>query len=617
MNNGKPIVLATFEDIQFELKDRIVKADDTWAKSLYKKSVNSERVNNIKAQLDMDCGRFDDVPEDANTKSELYAPLFKLLNSIIGASGNSKSRNGTRQAVSTKGKQLHKCVVESQVSPDIVIKATGSSFELPRAYRVPNVDAHVGYTNITTAIELRLDSTTNDVERTATKEVQRMCISAKEIFFQQPNRLFLYTLAVTEERVRLIQFDRAGALYSPLFNYHDDPDTFIRIVVGLSSMDEAELGLDTSVQFQVIGDMKALGTIRVLDPKTNEFTNYKMRSVDPFLRREELFGRGTRMWDVEDADGTRLYVKDAWIDPNLTPEYIILLKAKGVKGVQQIVDYEDRLGHPYGEIRYFRPRCDPDYFPFVNKCFQRLVTVRYGVGITTRNKTEAEVLSALYEAIKAHERLLDRGILHCDISLGNILFGGPSAPDGLAGILIDLDLAIKAEYDKHPIDGRTTGTRHSHSNLQLKGRGRPCKPAHDYLDDLESFFWVLIHLIYDQVNHDLTWAHHLINTRGHGDQEESAEAKRAFLAGDLEPSIIPEGWSKRCKTLVVAFHDFIDNIVSEKEEIVGEMERAWDFSAMQALHSQKRAHYQEVLEIFEAALPAHRAPLARASRHNA
>ncbi|KAF6765539.1 hypothetical protein DFP72DRAFT_1058122 [Ephemerocybe angulata] len=569
MNNGKPTVLATFEDIQFELKDRIVKADDTWAKTLYKKSVSSKLVNDIKAQLNMDCGRFDGVPEDANTRSELYAPLVKLLNSIIGVSGNSKTRNGTRQAVSAKGKQLHKRVVESEVSPDIVFKATGSSFELPRANRVPNVDAHVGYTNITTAIELRLDSTTNDVERTATKEVQRMCISAKEIFFQQPNRLFLYTLVVTEERVRLIQFDRAGVLYSPLFNYHDDPDTFIRIVVGLSSMDDAELGLDTSVQFQVI-DMKALGTIRVLDPKTNEFTNYKMRSVDPFLRREELFGRGTRMWDVEDADGTRLYVKDAWIDPNLTPEYIILLKAKGVKGVQQIVDYEDRLGRPYGEIRYFRPRCDPDYFPFVNKCFQRLVTVRYGVGITTRNKTEAEVLGALYDAIKAHERLLDSGILHCDISLGNILFGGPNAPDGLAGILIDLDLAIKTQHDKYPIDGRTT-----------------------------------------------SWAHRLINTIGHGDQEESAEAKRAFLASDLKLSIIPEGWSKRCKTLVVAFHDFIDNIVSEKEEIVGEMERAWEFSAMQVLHSQKRAHYQEVLDIFEAALPAHRAPLAHASRHNA
>ncbi|KAF6755192.1 hypothetical protein DFP72DRAFT_811968, partial [Ephemerocybe angulata] len=426
----------------------------------------------------------------------------------------------------------------------------------------------------------------------------------REIFAQQPNRLFIRVLVITESRVRLIQYDRAGAVYSPLINYHKDPDTLIRLVVGLSSICEAELGLDDTVRWSSPQGKKTHGAIMMFDEKTEKYTKYKMRNLNPFFKSDALFGRGTRMWDVAGADGQKLLVKDAWIGTvGTTAEHVSLKKAVDVLGVQQLVDHEDRTGTEFGEIDYLRPSPEKgDVYAFENRIFQRIITIRYGAPIDSF-KSEGEVLAALRDAIAAHEQLVNAGILHCDISRGNILLGESNAPEGLRGILIDLDMAMEIMYDKKPIDSRT-GTRYSQSQLLLRGQGLPFRPAHDHLDDLESFFWVLMHIIFDHVQHSQKWAKEFIALCNSTDELDSGRAKRAFLDGNLLDSQIPDCWTQECKDMLIAFHGLMGSIAIQKERIIGTMTEEWDPTHMHALHAQKTGHYEEILEMIDEALGA-------------
>ena len=80
----------------------------------------------------------------------------------------------------------------------------------------------------------------------------------------------------------------------------------------------------------------------------------------------------------------------------------------------------------------------------------------------------------------AHQSLLKAGILHRDISIGNIMLN--ETEDG--GFLIDLDLAIKIEDQKPSSAPSRTGTKVFMAIGALLGH------QHNFMHDLESFFWV-------------------------------------------------------------------------------------------------------------------------------
>ena len=77
--------------------------------------------------------------------------------------------------------------------------------------------------------------------------------------------------------------------------------------------------------------------------------------------------------------------------------------------------------------------------------------------------------------------MLNKGILHRDISTGNILL----TEDEGSGFLIDLDLAVKLSDDKASGAPSKTGTKIFMAIGVLYGE------RHTFMHDLESFFWVL------------------------------------------------------------------------------------------------------------------------------
>lgn len=80
-----------------------------------------------------------------------------------------------------------------------------------------------------------------------------------------------------------------------------------------------------------------------------------------------------------------------------------------------------------------------------------------------------------------HESLLSAGILHRDVSIGNILLTEKEDD----GFLIDLDLAIKTS------DGQASGAPSKTGTKVFMAIGALYGEPHSFMHDLESFFWVI------------------------------------------------------------------------------------------------------------------------------
>ncbi|RPB19916.1 hypothetical protein L211DRAFT_752610, partial [Terfezia boudieri ATCC MYA-4762] len=108
------------------------------------------------------------------------------------------------------------------------------------------------------------------------------------------------------------------------------------------------------------------------------------------------------------------------------------------------------------------------------------------------------LLLSILSALLAHRALyFDRGILHRDISINNIL-QTPKVPDGISntnGLLIDLDYALDVGI---PGESETTvlrsGAPHRTGTLPFMAIPILHNPglAHRYHYDLQSFFFVLV-----------------------------------------------------------------------------------------------------------------------------
>lgn len=115
-----------------------------------------------------------------------------------------------------------------------------------------------------------------------------------------------------------------------------------------------------------------------------------------------------------------------------------------------------------------------------NRVHRRLIVQDVGKSIYEANSPRG-ILTGLLGGIKGHESLLDANILHRDISIGNVMLN--MVEDD--GFLIDLDLAIKLDRENASGAPSKTGTKVFMAIGALYG------DDHNFMHDLESFFWVL------------------------------------------------------------------------------------------------------------------------------
>ncbi|RXW15296.1 hypothetical protein EST38_g10560 [Candolleomyces aberdarensis] len=546
-----------------------------------------------------------EMPREEGTKEEnLYVPMETIANEIIPYFHGSSNR----KALVSSGKPLyHKenPATNHSSSPDLVIQANGPSFEFP--HRTPMLAPGLGYSNSASCLEMKLDK---DLGNTLASHVPQVGIYSRQMFIQQPNRRFVRILVISENRAGLVHFDRSGAQYTDLININERPGDFIRLILGVSCPDEHLLGLDTTIQWVIGPDgRKKSGTLTTEDADGNEIT-YDLVEPYPVFNRHSIRGRGTICWTVRDAAGNEFLVKDSWRSERRESETTFLEKAKGLQGVAQMASFEEDRE----ETAEFRgpitngQRAEDN---FHNRRSMRVVLHCYGPPIIHFTSMK-HAISALRDAIAGHRNLIhqDRRILHRDISISNILLGNPGAQKGLRGFLIDLDMAIFWNRDPSEIiaDCRT-GTRLFQSIMVLRSFEKKFQTTHDYLDDMESYFYVLCYLMFcfsGAGDHVKAIIADEIKSWDDDNPKFAAANKTSFMNRPLRAQdCVAPYWHKACVSLLKDLKLFVANIVREKTEIFeGELTEEEQEDRIEELHGKDNDHYEKVLSLFDKAIEA-------------
>ncbi|KAF6760873.1 hypothetical protein DFP72DRAFT_843148 [Ephemerocybe angulata] len=311
----------------------IVTVDGSCLKDFYKATASDRRIKNFltaSALYDYGTNTWTGISREVRDEKTLRASLVKVIKTIVAGLGNVK---GSREVVDTHHTAFPHCEDTSQTSkPSISIRATGPSFSEPwvpqGAKRVPNA---TGFSNVATVFEVKrdVDATEAAVDQLAVYNRWAVFVFKlsnlevdllfRQIFFHQLNRLFCRSLLLTETQVRLLHCDRSGAYKTTAVNIHDNPCTFVRLVLGLSSPHETVLGLDSTVQWTIKDGMKVAGTITTVNDSGKRI-KYQLRMDEPHAVRRTVRSRGTVCWNA----------MDAWRLDEQVPEYTFLERAKGV-----------------------------------------------------------------------------------------------------------------------------------------------------------------------------------------------------------------------------------------------------------------------------------------------
>ncbi|RXW12603.1 hypothetical protein EST38_g13250 [Candolleomyces aberdarensis] len=531
---------------------------------------------------------------------DFYTPFCNIFSSILRHFWRNESAQGTRRVVDTHNTPLRHSKAENPSltsRPSLVIKAEGPSFQLPDT-EPGQKPAQVGFSNVAACIELRAEGDNFPVS----EQLVRVAIYARQLFIHQPNRRFVRILVLTGAYLRLFHFDRSGAQYTPPLDINADPHTFVRLVLGLSSPNEADIGLDTSIQWRIENGRKVSGMLTTRGADENEIV-YPLLHVDALFSRTDLSGRCTTCWSVSNPiNGEELLVKDSWRSCERTPEFVYLEEALGISGVAQMVSYEpDRCQAK--DLRGFGNNVPAG---FENRINTRVVMKCYGPTITKFSSAQ-HLLCILRDAISAHRKLLRKGILHGDVSIQNILTGSPKAEPGHRGVLIDLDIASR--YIAGSVNALTdwrVGTS-LYQSIMVVLSGEFADPlVHDHLDELESFFYVFSRIIHAYDCHGVfhSMASDLKGWEKYSDDQMlHAACKRVFIVEPTVPREVSARWPEACLRVFHDFRDFIKCIVVKKLTIAYEKpeDRA---EALESLWSSAEDHYNHVLGLFDEGIAA-------------
>ncbi|KAI1086862.1 hypothetical protein F5B19DRAFT_487152 [Rostrohypoxylon terebratum] len=361
----------------------------------------------------------------------------------------------------------------------------------------------------------------------------------RKVFAVQDTRRFVLAFTLCGSFMRVWEFDRLGGIASTQFNINKDGLQFVSTILGFLWLEEKGLGFDPTFNLNQFGGESYIEIIRDGAPE-------RTVTDEVMVRMPCIVGRATTCWKAhpEGFPSTTLVIKDSWQYPERHEEGELLREVteKGVcnvaryyhhetihvdscvddvqngirKGLDitrasnyQAHDLDTRTqisqGSMAGQKRSSsqigarlpsskRPRLDSpvkvdpvhrNRSATENRIHRRVIVRDYGQNIYKASSPVA-LLAALEACIQGHESLLRKAsILHRDISINNLMINEDNSNPSWTGFLIDLDLAIKEQREGASGAKTKTGTRAFMAIGTLLGH------QHNFMHDLESFFWVL------------------------------------------------------------------------------------------------------------------------------
>ncbi|KAH9942890.1 hypothetical protein B0H21DRAFT_810613 [Amylocystis lapponica] len=277
----------------------------------------------------------------------------------------------------------------------------------------------------------------------------------------RPFQLFSIGLLIFGSQFCVGIFDRDGVTFSPTLDMWADVRMFIRVVRRLMcDMSPIELGQDPTVRVlscaeagEVRRRAEATGArlTRAVDYPTFAVTMGKgvrcwYTLGAPIWTSLSLLGRGTEVWRVCDsADTNRLLVlKSAWRSSDRLAEATLY---EGISGKHPgVADYDvgADVVFPGADDRVISVKnlrdssCDDARNTPI---LHRLLTRTYGRPMWEYD-SELELLKGFRAALEGHRFLTEQGILHRDISAGNVLLSAAAQPEnGHEGFITDIEFA--------------------------------------------------------------------------------------------------------------------------------------------------------------------------------
>ncbi|KAI5894629.1 uncharacterized protein SCHCODRAFT_02746174 [Schizophyllum commune H4-8] len=313
--------------------------------------------------------------------------------------------------------------------------------------------------------------------------IDRLATGATHVFDEQQDRLHHVGLAIAGDAFQVAYYDRAGCVLSGVHGIHENPDLFIRVIMGLTLVGKPYDGKDTSI---VTRDGRRFVTIGGFD--------YEI--LETLSSSHGVCGSGTICWRCRRSGSDEdFFVKNTWAEKTLDhTEGDLLTRAMGVANIPKLV-CEERVLRPDGQawtttsVRSLA--AGPERWSIVSNLPQlelrRLVMRPCAVPLSYFS-SKVELVSSLRDAVVAHEALYPKyGILHCDIKEDNIMLHG-SLPRR-RGLLVNFDRADCAS-ESHPVvleRPKSSIPFTACDMLQV-----PRFEAHGVRHDLESFLYVIM-----------------------------------------------------------------------------------------------------------------------------
>ncbi|KAF5381634.1 hypothetical protein D9615_005544 [Tricholomella constricta] len=360
------------------------------------------------------------------------------------------------------------------------------------------------------------------------------------------HRRFAFSIFIADRFMRFIRWDRAGAIVSERFDFHDDCQPLIDFLWRFTHVDDAGRGRDPTVRPATPLEVKhareqlwkwrpeaerpvVVFKIPGVDNKPREFIAWGSMAYS-----ESLVGRCTQAHPVFEIETARLYfLKDTWRAHDLGQEAKILhdLDSAGVQHVPKFVcggdlssdatmtdlfvpvedfcDVYDKVdecddedasnrdstgsGSVSSEVETPPPlpprrdgswRCGSNWNHITRRIHHRFVVAFIGQPLS-RVTSSQQLMQVVSDAFTAHRQAYEMcHYIHRDISARNILIDEQGR-----GVLNDWDLAKKESELKRRRRHEETGTWEFMSCLLLLNH----HSIHTIQDDMESFVHIMLY----------------------------------------------------------------------------------------------------------------------------